>query len=474
MAAALGGDETGAIVGDIGACSSKFGFAGDDTPKAVFSSALGCVFSGAAAALRAEGAEYVGTDFSLPPSYPSQTAVGEWPAVSAGPRPAAFQRTWIQGDVSTVGARHAAKGGDFDVRKPFNDTGDADWDVVEQLYCNAEAGLRCRFQDHPLMIGEPTRASASHREKACELLFEGFNVPALAVGRAAALAAFAAGRATALVAECSHGSTTVAPVVDGYVLRRATRSSNVGGRALDQRIASLLKCAGVVVRSRAAVRAERGGCGYTEQQLEAHSSFSSFTLLQVVQELKEASCLVRASTLPAAVKPRKAGKFELPDGTVIELAPEVELVPEALFEANPAETDVNVFLAASAPLGDGGAAPPPQDDDATGLPESLPAMVRAALERCDVDVRKDLLQNILLTGGGSLFPGMAERLHCDVSQRLSSPFKTKVVAASAVERKFSVWIGGSILASLGSFQQTWLSKAEYQEQGAILAQGRWD
>ena len=110
----------------------------------------------------------------------------------------------------------------------------------------------------------------------------------------------------------------------------------------------------------------------------------------------------------------------------------------------------------------------------TPKPPTLPAMIRSSLERCDVDVRKDLLQNIVLTGGGSLFPGMAERLHSDVSQRLSSPFKTKVIAATPFERKFSVWIGASILASLGSFQQTWLSKAEYDEEGPFLAHERWD
>ena len=43
-----------------------------------------------------------------------------------------------------------------------------------------------------------------------------------------------------------------------------------------------------------------------------------------------------------------------------------------------------------------------------------------------------------------------------------------VCPISTVERRFSVWIGGSILASLGSFQQMWMSKAEYQEHGAGL------
>jgi len=40
--------------------------------------------------------------------------------------------------------------------------------------------------------------------------------------------------------------------------------------------------------------------------------------------------------------------------------------------------------------------------------------------------------------------------------------------ANLVERRFSVWLGGSILGSLGSFHQMWMSKAEYDEHGPAL------
>lgn len=36
------------------------------------------------------------------------------------------------------------------------------------------------------------------------------------------------------------------------------------------------------------------------------------------------------------------------------------------------------------------------------------------------------------------------------------------------ERKYSVWIGGSILASLSTFQQMWISKPEYDEAGPSI------
>nr|XP_021506383.1 actin-like protein 6B [Meriones unguiculatus] len=44
--------------------------------------------------------------------------------------------------------------------------------------------------------------------------------------------------------------------------------------------------------------------------------------------------------------------------------------------------------------------------------------------------------------------------------------RLKLIASnSTMERKFSPWIGGSILASLGTFQQMWISKQEYEEGG---------
>jgi actin beta/gamma 1 len=42
-------------------------------------------------------------------------------------------------------------------------------------------------------------------------------------------------------------------------------------------------------------------------------------------------------------------------------------------------------------------------------------------------------------------------------------FQVKIVAPP--ERKYSVWIGGSILASLSTFQNLWCSKQEYDESG---------
>jgi actin-related protein len=83
--------------------------------------------------------------------------------------------------------------------------------------------------------------------------------------------------------------------------------------------------------------------------------------------------------------------------------------------------------------------------------------------KCDVDLRKDLYNNIVLSGGTTMFPGFPERLSKEVTALAPSTMKVKVFAPQ--ERKFLVWIGGSILSSLSTFQTMWITKAEYQESG---------
>ncbi|MCI20690.1 actin, partial [Trifolium medium] len=58
----------------------------------------------------------------------------------------------------------------------------------------------------------------------------------------------------------------------------------------------------------------------------------------------------------------------------------------------------------------------------------------------------------------TMFPGIADRMSKEISALAPSSMKIKVVAPP--ERKYSVWIGGSILASLSTFQQFVVSLLE--------------
>ncbi|CAN6446189.1 unnamed protein product [Victoria cruziana] len=101
----------------------------------------------------------------------------------------------------------------------------------------------------------------------------------------------------------------------------------------------------------------------------------------------------------------------------------------------------------------------------------LPQMVIESIHKCDADIRRDLFSTVLLSGGTASIQQLKERLEKDVGEETPQTARVKVLASgNATERRFSVWIGGSILASLGSFQQMWFSKAEYEEHGTAYIQ----
>jgi actin beta/gamma 1 len=89
-----------------------------------------------------------------------------------------------------------------------------------------------------------------------------------------------------------------------------------------------------------------------------------------------------------------------------------------------------------------------------------------SIMKCDVDIRKDLYSNIVMSGGTTMYPGIADRMQKEITALAPSSMKIKIVAPP--ERKYSVWIGGSILASLSTFQQMWVSKQEYDESGPSI------
>jgi actin len=70
------------------------------------------------------------------------------------------------------------------------------------------------------------------------------------------------------------------------------------------------------------------------------------------------------------------------------------------------------------------------------------------------------------SGGTTMYPGISDRMQKEITALAPSSMKVKIIAPP--ERKYSVWIGGSILASLSTFQQMWISKQEYDESGPSI------
>ncbi|KAL8643457.1 MAG: hypothetical protein Q9210_007658, partial [Variospora velana] len=149
---------------------------------------------------------------------------------------------------------------------------------------------------------------------------------------------------------------------------------------------------------------------------------------------------------------QSARPFEMPDGYNQLFGAERYRAAESLFDVKMAASDA--------------AHPPPSPAQA------LPALIQHSLSQVDVDIRPHLLANIVVVGGSSLVYGINERLKQELEALYPGPRVRIFAPANVVERKFSSWIGGSILASLGTFHQMWISKKEYEEHGPGIVEKR--
>ncbi|MHA2331485.1 MAG: actin, cytoplasmic 2 [Candidatus Hodarchaeales archaeon] len=292
-----------------------------------------------------------------------------------------------------------------------------DWDAMEKIWhYTFHNDLRLNPSDHPVLLTEAPLNPAKNREKMAEILFETFNCPAMYVSMQAVLSLYASGRTTGLVIDAGDGVIHIVPIYEGFAISHAITRIDIAGRDITEYLRKLLRQRGHALTS----SAER----------------------EIVRDIKERLCYVALDPEKELKLAEKVSGMEkqytLPDGEVITVGPERFLSPEAFF--NPA---------------------------ALGKEEkALDEATYDAVQACDIDLRKELYQNIVLSGGSTMFPGLKERLHKELTELVPENVEIRIVAPP--ERRYSVWIGGSILASLKTFQRLWISKKEYQEQGSSI------
>lgn len=274
-----------------------------------------------------------------------------------------------------------------------------------------------------------------------QIMFETFNVPAFYVQIQAVLSLYASGRTTGMVLDSGDGVSHTVPIYEGFALPHAIQRIDLAGRDLT---VSFVSRAALARKGKqplfALVAHSLGACSARAQEylvkllMERGYSFTTSAEREVVRDIKEKLCYValdfEQEMQTAAQSSALEKSYELPDGQVITIGNERFRAPEALFQPG------LIGL------------------EAAGIHETT----YNSIMKCDLDIRKDLYGNIVMSGGTTMYAGISDRMQKEITALAPSSMKVKIVAPP--ERKYSVWIGGSILASLSTFQQMWISKQE--------------
>ncbi|KAH9007086.1 actin-like protein Arp4p [Lactarius hatsudake] len=428
-----GGDEVSALVLDIGSSTLRAGYAGDDTPKAIIPTSYGFVpvTRDADVSMTEAGAE---TE-PAPPREESKLYIGQ----QHGPS------VWRE---------------DMQIGNPMSEGLITDFKPVSSLIRHAlKDVLRCKPEDHPILVTEPAWNTPANRERMAEIMFEEFQVPAFYIANTGVLNAFAAGKGSALVIDIGHSTTSVTPVVDGFVLRKGLVHSAlpqlVHAHAKHTLITASHNHPPIQLFSHQLIAnktpVEPGTMPRFTVREDRFSkttpSLASYYENREVEEwIQSVAGVLDQGWNDQAAAQRPARHYEFPTGFNTYFGPERFQVGE-LFFAHSRD------LVASNPH----------------LPRTIPALISQALTACDPDMRQVLMGNVVLAGGGSLLAGFGERLSNELVRNF--PHVKIHAPGNPTERKYGGWLGGSILASLGTFHQLWISKEEWQEHGKpIVAQ----
>jgi len=318
------------------------------------------------------------------------------------------------------------------LKYPIEDGIVTNWEDMEHIYLHTfDNELGVSPKEHPILLTEiplnPTddnfKKAHANREKMTQMMFDTFEVPKMTVVIDAVLALYAARKTTGVVVHSTNAITQVVPIYEGYAIPHAILNFDVNGGHVTARLADLLSAKGHVL---------------------------DYKTLQYIKE----DFVYVALDFDLEMKKSKEVSYELPSGEVITLGSERFESAEILF--NPSLIGKTIKIG-----------------DKVKVLEGIHEFIYESIMKCDVDIRKQLFENIILAGENTAFVGIADRMAREL--RSIAPTSTNINIVAPIDRKHSVWIGGAIFASTPSNDQRWITKAEYDKSGpSIVHEKCWD
>jgi len=277
--------------------------------------------------------------------------------------------------------------------------------------------LRSEPKQFNVLLTEAPKNPKQNRERMCQIMFETFEVKGFYVQIQAVLALYSSGRTTGIVLDSGDGVTHTVPIYEGYSLPHAIDRTELAGRDLTEWMRECL-------------------------EQEGHK-FTTSAEMEIVRDIKEKLCYVsldyEKSVENVATDPKLTKEFTLPDGNIIKVGTSLFQCPELLF--NPSLNHKEI--------------------------PAIHELIFKSIQKCDIDIRSDLYSNVVLSGGSTMFQNYEVRLEKLLQDLVPTGKKVKISAQQ--DRKYSVFTGGAILCSLPTFASNWITKAEYEEVGKIIA-----
>ncbi|KAJ5077395.1 actin-7-related [Anaeramoeba ignava] len=292
-----------------------------------------------------------------------------------------------------------------------------DWEHMEIFWeASFKYDLRIQIEEHPLILTEKPWNRKKNKEITLEYFFEFFHVPKFLLVDSGRLSLLSFGQRSGTVIEIGEQNFHVSIYNNTSYSPFAFVESEISGREATEHFLKLLSNRSFFLTS------------FAERQIAADmKNFCSVSL----DFAKDFSNEKKAKII-----------YEFPDGQEIDLYEEVFLVPEIFFQPSLIGLDSLSVQDAFFEL----EKKTEKENFFTNWGKS----------------KKEIFKKVYLTGGSTMFPNFAERLQKEINN-FGNEFETEVI--STPERKYSPWIGGSILGSLKEYEDLFINKKEYEEFG---------